>query len=151
MMSRIPSPGATLPVVASLASVYAIDSPTAEDQELEVALEEAMVPKEDELVSKVRKMQIEDDTVLKVMTNIDGKSNDWQGLENYLRQRSNLSVVKGLLFFKDRLVIPKALRFELLQKLHSAHQGVNSMLLRAGNSFWWPGIAEDVDRYKKTV
>ena len=59
----------------------------------------------------------------------------------YHQYREHLSVVEGVVIYKDRLVIPSALRGEVLEGLHSAHQGVTGMHLRAGESVFWPGMS----------
>ena len=45
----------------------------------------------------------------------------------------------------DRIVIPQGLRQEILDVLHSAHQGVSGMLARAQTSVFWPGISRDIE------
>ena len=44
----------------------------------------------------------------------------------------------------SRFVVPKALRAGLLKVLHMGHPGVLSMVLRAMESFWWPGLKDDI-------
>ena len=56
------------------------------------------------------------------------------GLRDFWRHREELSLVSGLVLFKGRVVIPKPLRKVVLVTLHSAHQGVYGMLLRADKS-----------------
>ncbi|KAG0726713.1 hypothetical protein GWK47_035976 [Chionoecetes opilio] len=51
-----------------------------------------------------------------------------------------LYTVDGVVIHKDRVVIPPCLRNTVLQTLHSAHQGVPSMMSRAESSVFWPGI-----------
>lgn len=45
-----------------------------------------------------------------------------------------------MILYKDRVVIPPALRQEVLAALHSAHQGITSMVSRAESSVFWLGI-----------
>ena len=40
------------------------------------------------------------------------------------------------------------LRPRLLKELRSGHPGVVSMLLRAKESFWWPGLKHDIDHVR---
>ncbi|CAE1167716.1 unnamed protein product [Acanthosepion pharaonis] len=54
--------------------------------------------------------------------------------------RDDLSNIDGVIVYKDRIVIPPSLRDEVLCALHSAHQGVTSMIARAESSVFWPGI-----------
>ena len=56
----------------------------------------------------------------------------------------SLHVADGVLMYKDRVVIPPSLQAEVLDSLHSAHQGVTSMLARAEASVYWPGITTDI-------
>ena len=50
----------------------------------------------------------------------------------------------NLLLYGSRIVVPKALRAETLQKLHSGHQGVQRCRSRANDSVWWPGLASQI-------
>ena len=50
----------------------------------------------------------------------------------------------GLLYYEDRLVVPKALREKVLDILHAAHQGIGSMQHRASQTVYWPGITADI-------
>ena len=59
----------------------------------------------------------------------------------YFRYRDDLSVGDGIILYKSRILIPRSLRPEVLESLHSAHQSVNGMKARAGVSCFWPGIA----------
>ena len=55
----------------------------------------------------------------------------------------------GLVMYKgSRLLVPKVLRPGLLKALHSGHPGVMSMLLRAKESFWWPGLKQDIENVR---
>ena len=50
----------------------------------------------------------------------------------------------GLLYYEDRLMIPKSLHEKVLDILHAAHQGIGSMQHRASQTVYWPGITADV-------
>ena len=41
----------------------------------------------------------------------------------------------------NRTVIPQKLRKLVLESLHSAHQGINGMKLRANSSIYWPSMS----------
>ena len=49
----------------------------------------------------------------------------------YFKCHDELSVQNGLLFKSQRVIIPAALRLEMIRKLHSSHMGVESCLHRA--------------------
>ena len=61
-------------------------------------------------------------------------------LQPYFRFHTDLYTVDGVALYKDRIIIPPALRESVLNVLHSAHQGVTSMLSRADSTVFWPGI-----------
>jgi hypothetical protein len=68
-----------------------------------------------------------------------------EGLEQYNRYRDRLSVLDDTVMYNRRLVIPVALRPEVTQGLHAAHQGVGSMLARAQQTVFWPGIFNNLE------
>lgn len=49
-------------------------------------------------------------------------------LREYYQFRDHLYTVDGVILYKDRIVIPPSLRQHVLSVLHSAHQGVTSMI-----------------------
>ena len=67
-----------------------------------------------------------------------------EAIREYHKFRGELTCVNGLILYKTRVVIPRALRGSILDNLHSAHQGVTSMLARAESSVFWPGITSDI-------
>ena len=68
----------------------------------------------------------------------------------YWKVRGNLSVDKSnLLLFGKRIVIPKYLRRETLEKIHTGHQGIQGCRLRAGMSVWWPGLSHELENLVK--
>jgi Integrase zinc binding domain len=63
-----------------------------------------------------------------------------QQLRAYWPMRSNLYVVGNVPFRDHRMLIPSKLRKIVLDGLHAAHQGINSMLANARERFFWPGL-----------
>ena len=49
-----------------------------------------------------------------------------------------------------RLVVPRVLRNEVMQKLHSSHQGIERTKQRARQIVFWPGMSHDVDNVVST-
>ena len=64
--------------------------------------------------------------------------------------RDNLTVSpEGLVMFKgSRFLVPQTLRPGLLKALHSGHASVGSMMERAKEVFWWPGITPDIEQVR---
>ena len=65
-------------------------------------------------------------------------------LREYHKYREGLSTTDGVIIHGNRVVVPPCLRPQILKILHSAHQGVTSMMSRAENSVFWPGISTDI-------
>ena len=55
---------------------------------------------------------------------------------DYFSTRSQLSVTNDMLLFRDRIVIPVALRSEILDNIHEGHQGVTKCIERAKMTVW---------------
>ena len=65
-------------------------------------------------------------------------------LQEYHQFSDHLNTVDGITVYKDRIIIPPSLRQHILTVLHSAHQGVTSMLARAESTVFWPGITSAI-------
>ena len=61
-------------------------------------------------------------------------------LHPYWNIRCDLSCLEGVPIYGNRIVVPQILRGEVLDSLHSAHQGVPGMKARARASVYWPNI-----------
>ena len=65
---------------------------------------------------------------------------------HFFRLRSELSTIGPVVLVGDRVVIPPSLQSEVLEVLHSAHQGTTGMTNRAVSSIYWPGMLADISR-----
>jgi len=52
----------------------------------------------------------------------------------------------GVPMLGERTIIPRKLRPRVLATLHSAHQGTYGMMLRASETCYWPGFANDISK-----
>ena len=59
----------------------------------------------------------------------------------YFPVADELSVEEGLLLRGCRIVIPTSMRQDILERLHSGHQGIVKCRARARQSVWWPGLS----------
>ena len=55
----------------------------------------------------------------------------------------------GLTLKGARIIIPEALRSQILDTLHTGHQGETKCLLLAKESVFWPGITNDIKQLVK--
>jgi len=58
--------------------------------------------------------------------------------------KDELAVLDGIIYKGTRLVVPIAARGEILNKLHTSHQGTAATIRRARNAVFWPQMAEDI-------
>ena len=75
----------------------------------------------------------------------DAKRDLQPALQQFWEFRDALSVLNGVITYNDRVVVPPALRPQVLSNLHCAHQGVTNMQARALQSVFWPGITADLE------
>ena len=66
-------------------------------------------------------------------------------LRPYWESRAHLAVVDDLLLYDERIVIPQALRLEILDCIHRGHLGINKCSARARMSVWWPGLSVAIE------
>ena len=85
------------------------------------------------------------DKVLSTITRcIKGRSlKHDQSLSAYFRYDDALYLSDRVILYQDRM--PINLRSLVLNKLHSAHQGVTSMHNCAQQIVFWPGITQDIE------
>ncbi|PIK34233.1 hypothetical protein BSL78_28947 [Apostichopus japonicus] len=84
--------------------------------------------------------------------------NGWPQSKNYLPQcvtpyyqcRDELTVQDGVVIRGERVVVPKTLRREMLDKIHSSHLGIDGCLRRARECLYWPGMNAELKDYIQT-
>ncbi|UYV82408.1 K02A2.6-like, partial [Cordylochernes scorpioides] len=67
-------------------------------------------------------------------------------LRGYWQFQEDLTYQNGLLLRGQRILIPKSLRKDILEKLHQGHFGINKCRSRAKESVWWLGISQEIER-----
>ena len=69
----------------------------------------------------------------------------------YLPLAAEFSIADGILMRGSRIVIPKPLQKEILERIHtSGHQGITKCRERAQQSVWWPGLSTQLEELVKT-
>lgn len=67
-----------------------------------------------------------------------------RNIAEYFNHRDDLSSEDGLIFRGHTLVIPKSLRNELIEKVHSSHLGITKTLERAKDSLFLPSMSKQI-------
>ena len=63
-----------------------------------------------------------------------------EALKSHWSYRSEFSIINGLLLKGKHIVVPAAMRLDILEKLHTGHLGITKCRERAMSSAWWPGL-----------
>ena len=71
------------------------------------------------------------------------KMND--ALQPYWQCKGEITIQQGILMKADRVIIPSALRLEVLDKIHTGHQGIKKCWERAKREVWWPGFSRQIE------
>ncbi|XP_064475694.1 uncharacterized protein K02A2.6-like [Ornithodoros turicata] len=76
-----------------------------------------------------------------------------KGAENYVADalsrlpfRDELSVVDGLLYRGERIVVPQALTSKILTLAHETHPGIVRTKQRLRDLYWWPGMDAQAEK-----
>ena len=65
-------------------------------------------------------------------------------VRDYWNYREEITIPNGILFKSQRMIVPKAMRPEMLSRIHSSHQGVASCLRKAKYILFWPGMNSEI-------
>ena len=71
-------------------------------------------------------------------------------IKAYLPFYESYYVFDGVIFFRDRIVVPVSLRGTVLEALHAAHQDVSAMERRARATVFWPGMTQDINNIRNS-
>ena len=73
-------------------------------------------------------------------------------VKEFFNVRERLSIVDDVVMYayegnELRTVIPKKLRHQMIENIHAAHQGATSILCRAREIMYWPGMDRDIKKH----
>jgi hypothetical protein len=65
-------------------------------------------------------------------------------IREYFTFADELTSSAGLAYRGQRVIVPRAVRQEILDRLHSSHFGINSTIRRARGCVFYPGLTKDI-------
>lgn len=108
----------------------------------------------EEFVSKslVKSHILGDEILMKVVSFVrDGWSKNIEDVYvPYSHKKKELSLDDGLLYYRDRLVIPKTLRNNVIRMLHKNHEGIVRMKMVGRSSIWWHNFDKGIEEFVKS-
>ena len=131
---------------APLQSLTPADTQLRDDCDAYVALEIANLPATESRLEQIREALKQDEICQLLIRYCEyGWPAEVTGpIKQYLPVKSELTVTNGMLLRGSRLIIPSSMRPEILQCIHSGHQGITKCCERAKQSVWWPGLGQEL-------
>lgn len=68
----------------------------------------------------------------------------------YFKLKNEFYCEEGLLYYRDRIVIPKSLQIKILELMHEGHDGIVKTKQNVRSYFWWKNLDKDIENYVKT-
>ena len=103
------------------------------------------IPISDQKLQQVKDSQEEDEVCRNIKAYCqEGWPDKYQlndAIKPYWTVREQLTIVQGILMMANRIVIPSALRLDVLDRIHEGHQGIVKCPATARESVWWPGLS----------
>ncbi|KAL5473802.1 hypothetical protein EMCRGX_G028358 [Ephydatia muelleri] len=139
-------------IADTLSRAYTTDTTVGE---METELAEAVhlvvsnVPASSKRMREIREATAKD-TVLLALRNMirdgwpDSRSAVASDLQQYWNFREELSEASGILWKGEKVIVPKALRQDMLQKIHAGHMGITKCTQRAKEVIFWPGMSQEI-------
>ena len=143
-------PGKSMILADTLSRAYPELSTNSSDQsDFEQVNSLYCLPVTDQRMKEIYEATCADDSMQTLIKMIhDGwpvsKDHVPETIKPYFAVRDCLSIQDGIVLKGERLVIPPALRSEIKKKMHSAHLGKDSMLRRAREIVYWPGMTYEL-------
>lgn len=109
----------------------------------------ARMPATREKIAELKEETAKDESLQKLRMQIihgwpDHKQAVHQSIAPYRNVRHKLSEAEGLLFKKQRVIIPRTLRKYILMLIQESHLGVEKCKARARATVYWPGLSNDI-------
>ncbi|KAL0859596.1 hypothetical protein ABMA27_010728 [Loxostege sticticalis] len=67
--------------------------------------------------------------------------------KQYYRLKDDLHVKNDILYFRDRIIIPKSMKNEILKCLHQGHVGIVKCKINAKKTMFWLGMSRDIEMF----
>ena len=107
------------------------------------------LPATDVMIRDIKSSQSSDATCQKIHEYLQAgwphKSRQPNDVKPFMSVSTELSLQDGLLMRSSRIVVPQSLRADILQRIHSGHQGITKCRARASQSVWWPRMSKEIE------
>ena len=126
-----------------------------DDLDAQVHLVSSMVETSGVALARMKKLSSEHEILSELTRNIlhgwpikKTQLND--RFKQYWSYRDELSVINGMIFKGERIIVPTGMQSEMLRNLHISHMGIEKTKLRARESMFWPGTNQQIEDMVKS-
>ena len=103
----------------------------------------------DRTLLQIREATVSDDNLMTLAEMVtygwpDDKSQVPPNIREYWPYRDELAVQRGILYRGTRVIVPTAMREDMLTKIHFAHRGTDGCIKAAHDTLYWPSIHNDI-------
>lgn len=77
----------------------------------------------------------------------ENKNNLSSEVKVFYKLKHQLYVKDNILFFDNKIVVPKSLRMNMLKLIHEGHFGIEKSKSLARGIFYWPGLATELEKF----
>ncbi len=120
-------------------------SDTEEDVEIHVNMVKASFPITDSKWQEIANATASDTELQNVINQLNSGWEQGPFPKPYYHFRGELSVVDGVLLKSNRIIIPTALRQDMLRRIHEGHMGIEKCRRRARQLLYWPNMNRDIE------
>ena len=122
--------------------------------EKEISAHVAMVieniPATESRIEEIRQTTLRDENLKSVLHYIhhgwpQNKRDCRLPAQPYWHCHQDLTEVHGLILKGDKIVVPQAMRRDMLQRIHEGHMGIAKCKRRARQCIYWPGINSQIE------
>ena len=122
------------------------------DDEFDVSLVETQLPISSAKLAEFKDSTAVDDNLCKLSEVVvsgwpNRKEMLPEGLQKYWNFRDEITVLDGLLYKSQRIMVPKTLQREMLVKLHESHLGIVKTKQRAREILFWCNMNNDIQHF----
>ena len=64
--------------------------------------------------------------------------------------RDEIDVQTGIIYQRWKVIIPKSMQNEMLQKIHKSHLGIAASIRKARDVMYWPNMSNDITSYVRS-
>ena len=99
------------------------------------------IPVSDEIWNKLRQETLSDPVLGSLKHDIEEGT-----LKGHFRSLGGrLHILKGVVFYSQRIFVPSSMRAEMITRVHEGHLGIEKNKRRARMCIYWPGMNKDIE------